>query len=93
VVFTPRRFSPRLAGAHLVGTRAWLRRNAPRPIQREGSLRALVFYASTHGHTAKIASRVAEAVRQADIGVDILDARHDTAPEPSGYDGTILAAS
>jgi menaquinone-dependent protoporphyrinogen IX oxidase len=56
-------------------------------------LRALVFYASTHGHTAKIASRVAEAVRQADIGVDILDARHDTAPEPSGYDGTILAAS
>jgi menaquinone-dependent protoporphyrinogen IX oxidase len=37
-------------------------------------LRALVLYACTHGHTAKIASRVAEAVRQ---GGHPTDTSHD----------------
>ena len=56
-------------------------------------MRALVLYASTHGHTAKIASRVAEAVGQARVDVEIRDARHDTVPEPSDYDGIVIAGS
>lgn len=56
-------------------------------------MRALVVYASTHGHTAKIASRVAEAVRRADCPADMRDARHEPIPGLDGYDGVVVAAS
>jgi menaquinone-dependent protoporphyrinogen oxidase len=56
-------------------------------------MRALIVYASTHGHTAKIASQLAEAVRRGDCKADIRDARHEPVPDLTGYDGVIVAAS
>jgi menaquinone-dependent protoporphyrinogen IX oxidase len=53
----------------------------------------LVLYASAHGHTAKIANRVAEAARSVGHEVDLRDARHDQLPDPARYAGVIVAAS
>ena len=44
----------------------------------------LQFYASTHGHTAKIASRIAEAKRGEGQEVDLRDGRHDSPPGGNG---------
>ena len=56
-------------------------------------MRTLILYASTHGHTAKIASHLAEAVRRENCDVDIRDARHDASPVPADYEGVLVAAS
>jgi menaquinone-dependent protoporphyrinogen oxidase len=56
-------------------------------------VRTLILYASTHGHTAKIASHLAEAIRRENCHADIRDARHDSPPSPTDYGGVIIAAS
>ncbi len=53
----------------------------------------LVLYASTHGHTAKIASRIAEALEHAGAAVDLrrIDPEADVAP--TGYAAAVVGAS
>lgn len=51
----------------------------------------LLVYASTHGHTAKIAERIAGVLR-AD-GADVTLAQASSAPAPVGYDAVIAGAS
>jgi menaquinone-dependent protoporphyrinogen oxidase len=55
--------------------------------------RALVVYASTHGHTAKIAARVAEAIRGEGVDVDLRDVAHADDTYPASYDLVVVAAS
>jgi menaquinone-dependent protoporphyrinogen oxidase len=55
--------------------------------------RVLVLYASTHGHTAKIARRVAEAVRSEGLESDLREARAASDVSPDGYAGAIVGAS
>lgn len=54
---------------------------------------ALIVYASTHGHTAKVASRLARVL--GDDGVDVKACDVSSAAEltPSDYDGVIIGAS
>jgi menaquinone-dependent protoporphyrinogen oxidase len=56
--------------------------------------RILVLYASTHGHTAKIAARIAATLEDDGATVDLqhLDA-NATEPVPSHYDAAIVGAS
>ena len=51
----------------------------------------LVVYASTHGHTNKIAGRIANTLRADGALVDFEPV--STAPSPSGYDAVIAGAS
>jgi flavorubredoxin len=44
---------------------------------------ALVVYASTHGHTAKIAARIAAAVRDEGLEVDLRDVADAAAASPA----------
>jgi menaquinone-dependent protoporphyrinogen oxidase len=53
----------------------------------------LILYASKHGHTAKIAHRVAQAVSENGASVDVRDAREAADVSPSDYDGVIVGAS
>jgi menaquinone-dependent protoporphyrinogen oxidase len=55
--------------------------------------RALVVYASTHGHTAKIATRIAQSVRERGLDVDLLDVAAAADADPTRYDVTVVAAS
>lgn len=52
--------------------------------------RILIAYASTHGHTAKIANRLAEVLRAEGAEVDL--ATKDV-PGPEGYDAVLVGAS
>jgi len=52
--------------------------------------RVLVLYASTHGHTAKIAARIAEAIGPA---AELRDIASGAAPEPWQYDAVVVGAS
>jgi menaquinone-dependent protoporphyrinogen oxidase len=54
---------------------------------------ALILYASKHGHTAKIADRLAEAIRADGLTVEVHSA--DTAKDvsPDGYDAVLVGAS
>jgi menaquinone-dependent protoporphyrinogen oxidase len=54
--------------------------------------RILVVYATTDGHTARIARRLGDRLSARDAIVDVVDARQ-THLGPSGYDGVIVAAS
>jgi len=54
---------------------------------------ALVMYASTHGHTARIAARVAQAMRAEGLHVDRLDAASATEIELDRYDIVVVGAS
>ena len=54
--------------------------------------RILVLYATTDGHTAKVAARLAEALRTSGAAVDVIEAG-TTEPEPDQYAGVIVAAS
>ena len=54
--------------------------------------RILVHYASTHGHTAKIAARIAATLEDDGATVD-LQPLDEAQPVPSDYDAVILGAS
>src|SRR5687768_5353264 len=53
----------------------------------------LILYATTHGHTTKIASRIADAVRAQGQKVDVVDARDPGETTPVYYYGIIVGAS
>ena len=54
---------------------------------------ALVVFASTHGHTAKIAARLAETMRAQGLDVDLHDVACDREAEPGLYDVVVVGAS
>ncbi|NLT06549.1 MAG: protoporphyrinogen oxidase [Solirubrobacterales bacterium] len=55
---------------------------------------ALIAYATTHGHTAKICRRIAEVLRAAGTDVDLAElATAADDADPAAHDGTIVAAS
>jgi menaquinone-dependent protoporphyrinogen oxidase len=53
----------------------------------------LVVYASTHGHTAKIATRVAHAMQSRGLDVDLLEVSTAAGTDPSDFDLVVVAAS
>ena len=53
----------------------------------------LVVYASTHGHTAKIAARVARVINDAGCRTDVRGAASARSLSPRPYDAVVLAAS
>jgi menaquinone-dependent protoporphyrinogen oxidase len=53
----------------------------------------LIAYASTHGHTARIAERIAAALRADGHTVDVDDRVGETDPSPVAYDAVIAGAS
>jgi menaquinone-dependent protoporphyrinogen oxidase len=54
---------------------------------------ALVVFASTHGHTAKIAARIAQAMRSQGLEVDLRDVASATDAEPGRYGVVVVGAS
>lgn len=54
---------------------------------------ALVVYASTHGHTAKIAARLAAAMRREGLAVDLRDVTLAADARPERYDLVVVGAS
>jgi menaquinone-dependent protoporphyrinogen oxidase len=54
---------------------------------------ALVVYASTHGHTAKIAARVARAMREQGVEVDLREVAGASDARPDRYGAVVVAAS
>jgi menaquinone-dependent protoporphyrinogen oxidase len=64
--------------------------------QRRSSIKgadALVVYASTHGHTAKIAARIAAAMRDQDLEVDLRDVAGAAGTDPGRYGVIVVGAS
>jgi menaquinone-dependent protoporphyrinogen oxidase len=55
--------------------------------------RFLLAYASTHGHTAKIAARIADGLREAGHRVVVDDDVGRTNPEIAGFDAVVVGAS
>jgi menaquinone-dependent protoporphyrinogen oxidase len=55
--------------------------------------RVLVAYASTHGHTAKVARRIAETLEATGLEVDVLDVASRADGDPSDYDAVVAGAS
>jgi menaquinone-dependent protoporphyrinogen oxidase len=55
--------------------------------------RILVVYASKHGHTEKIAARIAEAAEAAGAGVDLHRVDMAVEVQPGGYDAVVVGAS
>src|SRR4051812_46086133 len=53
----------------------------------------LVLYASTHGHTAKIARRVEDALREARLEPEVQEAKAVSGVSPRDYRGVIVGAS
>ena len=53
----------------------------------------LVLYASTHGHTTKIAQRIAEALEHAGATVDLRRAGAKDAPTPHDYAAVVVGGS
>ena len=53
----------------------------------------LVVYATTHGHTAKVAARLAQALREDGVSVDVQDIGSAARLTPSHYDGVIVGGS
>lgn len=54
--------------------------------------RILVLYGTTEGHTRKIANAIGDTMRANGLDVDVVHV-DETAPDPSGYDAVIVAAS
>jgi menaquinone-dependent protoporphyrinogen oxidase len=61
--------------------------------EHAASPNALVVYASTHGHTARIAAHVAEAMRRQGLTVDVLDVSEAADADPLRYDVVVVGAS
>ncbi|WP_205697075.1 flavodoxin domain-containing protein [Conexibacter sp. SYSU D00693] len=55
--------------------------------------RALVVFASKHGHTRDVATRVAQALERQGVEAHLADVEHETVPDPSTYEGYVVAAS
>lgn len=56
--------------------------------------RVLLFHASTHGHTARIAARIARTLETGGATVVLHRAGHDRGdPDPADYDAVIVGAS
>ena len=56
--------------------------------------RILVLFASTHGHTAKIAARIAATLEDDGATVDLQHLHaHESQPAPADYDAVIVGAS
>jgi menaquinone-dependent protoporphyrinogen oxidase len=55
--------------------------------------KALLLYATTHGHSAKIASRLAEALRANGVDADLREVKTAGDPNPLDYDGVLAGAS
>lgn len=53
----------------------------------------LVLYATKHGHTGKIAAKVAQAVQAAGATAHLHDIARSQAVEPAGHDAVIVGAS
>ena len=61
---------------------------------RNACVATLLFtYATTHGHTAKIADRLAEALRAQGIDVDLRDIKQIGDGDPGSYDAVVVGAS
>jgi len=54
---------------------------------------ALVVYASTHGHTAKIAARIAQTMREQGVETDLRDVERAGHAEPEGYAVVVVGGS
>jgi len=54
---------------------------------------ALVVYASTHGHTARIAARIAAAMREQGLEVDLRDVGDAADAEPERYGAVVVGGS
>jgi menaquinone-dependent protoporphyrinogen oxidase len=54
---------------------------------------ALIVYASTHGHTAKVAGRLADAMRARGLEVDLRDVADAADAKPGRYDVVVVGAS
>lgn len=54
--------------------------------------RILVIYASHYGQTQKIATRLAEHLRQHGLAVELADARASTPPPPDRYDVVVIGS-
>jgi menaquinone-dependent protoporphyrinogen oxidase len=61
--------------------------------QSTSAVTALIVYASTHGHTAKIAARLADAMRSRQLDVDLRDVAHAADTAPGRYDLVVVGAS
>jgi menaquinone-dependent protoporphyrinogen oxidase len=57
------------------------------------SAKVLLVYASTHGHTARIAARMARAMRADGLHVDLRDVVSAGDADPAGYDVVVVGAS
>ena len=58
-----------------------------------GAAKALVVYASTHGHTAKIAKRIAQSMRDEGLDVELRDVARAGGADIAGYDVVVIGAS
>lgn len=56
-------------------------------------MRILVVYATTHGHTGKVAARVAAVLRRGGADVHLTDVGHAGDLRPADFDGVVAAAS
>ncbi len=54
---------------------------------------ALIVYASTHGHTARIAARIAESMRAQGLEIDLRDVAKADDAKPGRYDVVVVGAS
>jgi menaquinone-dependent protoporphyrinogen oxidase len=54
---------------------------------------ALLVYSSTHGHTAKIAACIADAMRASAVHVDLRDVQNAADAYPASYDLIVVGAS
>ena len=55
--------------------------------------RVLVIYATTHGHTAKVAAHVAETLRRAQVDCEVRQVGESDDSQPGAFEGVIVAAS
>ena len=58
-----------------------------------GAPSALVVYASTHGHTAKIAGRIARVAGEQGVAVDVREVANAADIDPGRYDVVVVGAS